>query len=234
MILVLLVPGLSTVGRSSASMSGPTPSAALTPKVTPLTPPTLTPPPSALTPAPHSGSAPPDVPSIFTSPSSISSSSSSPYSSVLQSSHAPLHASVVSPIRPPPPGPPTGPPVSSFSLSAGYDITRGHAGRTPQTPLMPTFSASTALPSECHQLYCSFDYFNFSVSNAIYSVKKQSMRHKHCNILIAIEEIICSFNTSTQHGTVRVSMLCLYWLGYRETGGGVNFAKRDNNTIDVL
>ncbi|CAM9125093.1 unnamed protein product [Lampetra planeri] len=34
--------------------------------------------------------------------------------------------------------PPQGLPVSSFT---GYDITRGHAGRTPQTPLMPTVSS---------------------------------------------------------------------------------------------
>ncbi|KAL6097283.1 prrc1 [Pungitius sinensis] len=48
----------------------------------------------------------------------------------------------------PPPllAPPSGPPVSTFSMSAGYDITRGHAGRTPQTPLMPTFSGPTAMP----------------------------------------------------------------------------------------
>lgn len=148
-IFVLVVPGLSTVGSSSVSMSGPVPSAALTPKMTPFIPPTLTPPPSAVTPPPPSGPAAPDVPSTFSSPSSLP---SSPYSSVLQPSPAPLHPPVVSSVRPPPPGPPTGPPVSSFSLSAGYDITRGHAGRTPQTPLMPTFPASTALPGEHHRL----------------------------------------------------------------------------------
>ncbi|XP_070781229.1 protein PRRC1 [Enoplosus armatus] len=55
-------------------------------------------------------------------------------------------------VGPPPPSapgmsaPPVGPPMSSFSMSAGYDITRGHAGRTPQTPLMPTFSGPTAMP----------------------------------------------------------------------------------------
>ncbi|KAM9841280.1 protein PRRC1 isoform 1-T2 [Aulostomus maculatus] len=55
-------------------------------------------------------------------------------------------------IRPPPPpaagvlAPPVGPPMSSFSMSAGYDITRGHAGRTPQTPLMPTFSSPAPIP----------------------------------------------------------------------------------------
>ncbi|GCB75928.1 protein PRRC1 isoform X1 [Scyliorhinus torazame] len=38
--------------------------------------------------------------------------------------------------------PPVGPPITGFSMAANYDITRGHAGRTPQTPLMPTFSSS--------------------------------------------------------------------------------------------
>ncbi|XP_076020204.1 protein PRRC1 [Genypterus blacodes] len=56
-------------------------------------------------------------------------------------------------VRPPPQPaasvmslPPPGPPKSSFSMSAGYDITRGHAGRTPQTPLMPTFTSPTVTP----------------------------------------------------------------------------------------
>ncbi|XP_064356606.1 protein PRRC1 isoform X4 [Dromaius novaehollandiae] len=39
------------------------------------------------------------------------------------------------------PAPPTGPPISGFSLSSTYDITRGHSGRAPQSPLMPSFSA---------------------------------------------------------------------------------------------
>ncbi|NWU97918.1 PRRC1 protein, partial [Upupa epops] len=39
------------------------------------------------------------------------------------------------------PAPPTSPPISGFSLSSTYDITRGHAGRAPQSPLMPSFSA---------------------------------------------------------------------------------------------
>uniref|UniRef100_A0A8D0L9S6 Proline rich coiled-coil 1 n=1 Tax=Sphenodon punctatus TaxID=8508 RepID=A0A8D0L9S6_SPHPU len=37
--------------------------------------------------------------------------------------------------------PQTGPPISGFSISSTYDITKGHAGRAPQTPLMPSFSA---------------------------------------------------------------------------------------------
>ncbi|XP_037365320.1 protein PRRC1 [Talpa occidentalis] len=37
--------------------------------------------------------------------------------------------------------PSAGPPTSGFSVGSAYDITRGHAGRAPQTPLMPSFSA---------------------------------------------------------------------------------------------
>lgn len=37
--------------------------------------------------------------------------------------------------------PSSGPPTSGFSVGSTYDITRGHAGRAPQTPLMPSFSA---------------------------------------------------------------------------------------------
>ncbi|XP_030291239.1 protein PRRC1 [Sparus aurata] len=77
----------------------------------------------------------------------------SPFTS--NSSFLPPTSPAVPPLNPPirPPlasapgmlGPPVGPPISSFSMSAGYDITRGHAGRTPQTPLMPTFSSPTAM-----------------------------------------------------------------------------------------
>ncbi|XP_056323032.1 protein PRRC1 [Danio aesculapii] len=42
--------------------------------------------------------------------------------------------------------PPMGPPTTGFSVSGGYDITRGHAGRTPQTPLMPSFSSASPMP----------------------------------------------------------------------------------------
>uniref|UniRef100_A0A8D0PPX5 Protein PRRC1 n=1 Tax=Sus scrofa TaxID=9823 RepID=A0A8D0PPX5_PIG len=41
----------------------------------------------------------------------------------------------------PSPAPSAGPPTSGFSVGSAYDITRGHAGRAPQTPLMPSFSA---------------------------------------------------------------------------------------------
>ncbi|NXP22191.1 PRRC1 protein, partial [Scytalopus superciliaris] len=40
------------------------------------------------------------------------------------------------------PAPPTGPPISGFSMSSTYDITKGHAGRAPQSPLMPSFSVA--------------------------------------------------------------------------------------------
>ncbi|KAF3702441.1 Protein PRRC1 Proline-rich and coiled-coil-containing protein 1 Protein misty somites [Channa argus] len=94
--------------------------------------------------------APPSVSSQFPPPSSLSSSftSSSPFPPSVPSALPPL----TSPSRPPPPSapgmsaPPIGPPISNFSMSAGYDITRGHAGRTPQTPLMPTFSSPTTMP----------------------------------------------------------------------------------------
>ncbi|KAJ8287270.1 hypothetical protein GJAV_G00049620 [Gymnothorax javanicus] len=49
----------------------------------------------------------------------------------------------------PPPtmsAPPSGPPTSGFTASGSYDITRGHAGRTPQTPLMPSFSSAQPVP----------------------------------------------------------------------------------------
>ncbi|KAF1377126.1 hypothetical protein PFLUV_G00197340 [Perca fluviatilis] len=92
----------------------------------------------------------PSLSSPFPPPSTLASpfTSSSPFPSPTSASLSPLAA----PIGPPPllaPGmsaPPSGPPVSSFSMSAGYDITRGHAGRTPQTPLMPTFSSPAAMP----------------------------------------------------------------------------------------
>ncbi|XP_029941231.1 protein PRRC1 [Salarias fasciatus] len=81
---------------------------------------------------------PPPLSSPFTSGSSFPPS--------VAPSLPPLVSSVGA-VAPPPAAlsaPPSGPPVSSFSMSAGYDITRGHAGRTPQTPLMPTFSSPAA------------------------------------------------------------------------------------------
>ncbi|NXR79044.1 PRRC1 protein, partial [Pycnonotus jocosus] len=57
---------------------------------------------------------------------------------VSQFSAPPLLSSAAGPALP---APPTTPPISGFSMSSTYDITRGHAGRAPQSPLMPSFSA---------------------------------------------------------------------------------------------
>ncbi|KAK5851624.1 hypothetical protein PBY51_023164 [Eleginops maclovinus] len=92
----------------------------------------------------------PSLSSPFPPPSRLSSpyTSSSPF----PPSAAPSFPPLSSPMAPPPAlsapsmsAPPVGPPVSNYSMSAGYDITRGHAGRTPQTPLMPTFSSPSAM-----------------------------------------------------------------------------------------
>ncbi|XP_020770278.2 protein PRRC1 isoform X1 [Odocoileus virginianus] len=56
-------------------------------------------------------------------------------------SHFPPSASAPNPVLS---APPAGPPTSGFSVGSAHDITRGHAGRAPQTPLMPSFSAPPA------------------------------------------------------------------------------------------
>ncbi|KAM8743557.1 protein PRRC1 isoform 1-T2 [Acanthopagrus schlegelii] len=103
----------------------------------------------------------PPVPSLPAFISPLATTSQFPPTSTLaspftsSSSFLPPTSAAVPPLNPPirPPlasapgilAPPVGPPISSFSMSAGYDITRGHAGRTPQTPLMPTFSSPTPM-----------------------------------------------------------------------------------------
>ncbi|XP_036972688.1 protein PRRC1 [Acanthopagrus latus] len=103
----------------------------------------------------------PPVPSLPAFISPLTTTSHFPPTSTLaspftsSSSFLPPTSATVPPLNPPirPPlasvpgilAPPVGPPISSFSMSAGYDITRGHAGRTPQTPLMPTFSSPTPM-----------------------------------------------------------------------------------------
>ncbi|XP_077353552.1 protein PRRC1 [Festucalex cinctus] len=83
-------------------------------------------------------SSPRTPPSIFPPPSSLVDTNFSVSAPPLASSTGPPSFSSGAP--------PVGPPISNFSMSAGYDITRGHAGRTPQTPLMPTFSSPTSIP----------------------------------------------------------------------------------------
>lgn len=74
---------------------------------------------------PNPVSVTPPITSAFTSP-------------ISQFSPPPPLSSTPGPIISPPP---TGPPISGFSVASTYDITKGHAGRAPQTPLMPSFSA---------------------------------------------------------------------------------------------
>ncbi|XP_051541193.1 protein PRRC1-like isoform X2 [Myxocyprinus asiaticus] len=95
------------------------------------------------------------VPPVQTSAPPLSFSSvssplglSAPYSSPV----TPYSASAAPPLNPtalPGPAlsaPPVGPPTTGFSVSVGYDITRGHAGCTPQTPLMPSFTSTSPVP----------------------------------------------------------------------------------------
>ncbi|KAG8456227.1 hypothetical protein GDO86_002140 [Hymenochirus boettgeri] len=93
------------------------------------------------------------VPLTYASPLPVSGVHSPPMnSSVPAGFNSPLPAfsappPVSTPLLSSTPGPtltapPTGPPVTGFSMSSTYDITKGHAGRAPQTPLMPSFSAA--------------------------------------------------------------------------------------------
>ncbi|XP_040915393.1 protein PRRC1 [Toxotes jaculatrix] len=94
--------------------------------------------------------APPSLSSHFSPPSSLTSpfTSGSPFPPSASPSLPPLASAIRPPHSSAPgmPAPPVGPPMSGLSMSAGYDITRGHAGRTPQTPLIPTFSGPTTMP----------------------------------------------------------------------------------------
>nr|XP_055063007.1 protein PRRC1 [Misgurnus anguillicaudatus] len=82
-------------------------------------------------------------------PPTFGSVSSPPYGSPMPPFASP--SAVPPPISTAMPGsvlsaPPIGPPTTGFSVNTGYDITRGHAGRTPQTPLMPSFSSASPMP----------------------------------------------------------------------------------------
>nr|XP_012595824.1 protein PRRC1 [Microcebus murinus]XP_012595825.1 protein PRRC1 [Microcebus murinus] len=80
----------------------------------------------------------PSVPPLATSvPPSVSPSAAAALSNP-PSSHFPPSTSAPSALLS---APLPGPPISGFSVGSNYDITRGHAGRAPQTPLMPSFSA---------------------------------------------------------------------------------------------
>nr|XP_027805171.1 protein PRRC1 [Marmota flaviventris] len=80
----------------------------------------------------------PSVPPLGTSgPPAVSPSTAAAFTSP-PLSHFPPSTSAPSALLP---APASGPPISGFSVGTTYDITRGHAGRAPQTPLMPSFSA---------------------------------------------------------------------------------------------
>lgn len=83
-------------------------------------------------------SAVPSVPPLVTSmPPPVSPSTAAAFGNP-PVSHFPPSTSAPNALSP---APPSGPPISGFSVGSTYDITRGHAGRAPQTPLMPSFSA---------------------------------------------------------------------------------------------
>ncbi|XP_008323678.1 protein PRRC1 [Cynoglossus semilaevis] len=100
-------------------------------------------------------------PAVYSSPlpapAPLSSQCPSTFTSTFPPSIPPALPSQATAIQSSPPfapssmAPPIGPPKSRFSMSAGYDITRGHAGRTPQTPLIPTFSTPSPVPGMMSQ-----------------------------------------------------------------------------------
>ncbi|XP_036385391.1 protein PRRC1 [Megalops cyprinoides] len=127
----------STTGLSSFAPEGF--STPVAPAISTSAPPirSSAPPPfgSPLGPISSATSVPPPMGAPFTSPMAHFPSPSAP----------PLSTAA------PPPGPamsapPTGPPTSGFTMASNYDITRGHAGRAPQTPLMPSFSTAPPVP----------------------------------------------------------------------------------------
>ncbi|MGH0181479.1 UNVERIFIED_CONTAM: hypothetical protein FKN15_006940 [Acipenser sinensis] len=92
----------------------------------------------AASPFPPPGASIPGIP--FASPLAAS-VPGVPFSSPMAAYSSPsIPPSGAPPLGPVMSAPPIGPPTTGFSMNAHYDITRGHAGRTPQTPLMPSFS----------------------------------------------------------------------------------------------
>ncbi|OXB71936.1 UNVERIFIED_CONTAM: hypothetical protein H355_006925 [Colinus virginianus] len=126
--LLALSSPLATPSMSSPAYSPPLPAA-----VTPLPPPIMT---SATPSFVPSVAVSTTVPPLAPAPGPATCSAFS--TSLPQfSAPPPLSSTTGSGL----PAPPSGPPISGFSLSATYDITRGHAGRAPQSPLMPSYSA---------------------------------------------------------------------------------------------
>ncbi|XP_065601670.1 protein PRRC1 [Cyrtonyx montezumae] len=119
---------LATPSMSSPAYSPPLPAA-----VTPLPPPIMT---SATPSFVPSVAVSTTVPPLVPGPGPVTCSA---FSTSLPQFSAPplLSCTTGSGLS----APPSGPPISGFSLSATYDITRGHAGRAPQSPLIPSYSA---------------------------------------------------------------------------------------------
>ncbi|KFP64147.1 Protein PRRC1, partial [Cariama cristata] len=117
---------------ATPSMSSPAYSPPLPAGVSPLPPPMIT---SASLPLVPSATVSSVAPPVTPAPPPVTPSFST---SMSQFSAAPPLSSITGPGLP---TPAAGPPISGFSMSSTYDITRGHAGRAPQSPLMPSFSA---------------------------------------------------------------------------------------------
>nr|XP_020042524.1 protein PRRC1 [Castor canadensis] len=145
-------PPLNPTSLATAAMSSPVPLAAassfsspsvstvesLLPHVHPAPQPALPPvQPSAPLPFMPQSPAPPGPPLGTSLPPPASQPAATTFSAPPLSHFTPS-TSAPGPLSSPPS---LGPPISGFSVGTTYDITRGHAGRAPQTPLMPSFSA---------------------------------------------------------------------------------------------
>ncbi|XP_063278703.1 protein PRRC1 [Prinia subflava] len=140
-------PPPSTAGEAAAAAT-PVTLALSSPLATPsmLSSPAYSPPlPAGVSPVPPAMMASASLPLV---PSATPSTIAPPQSPVPPPPAPAAFSTPVSQFSAPPPlssaalpAPPIGPPISGFSMSSTYDITRGHAGRAPQSPLMPSFSA---------------------------------------------------------------------------------------------
>lgn len=129
----------STPAPLAATSSFPSPDVS---PMQPLPPHAYSTPQPSLPPVRPSASLPPSpvpsAPPLVTSmPTPVSPPSAAAFSNPPVSHFPPSPSSPSTVLSAPPPGPPT----SGFAVGSPYDITRGHAGRAPQTPLMPSFSA---------------------------------------------------------------------------------------------
>uniref|UniRef100_A0A8C6A4K2 Proline rich coiled-coil 1 n=1 Tax=Marmota marmota marmota TaxID=9994 RepID=A0A8C6A4K2_MARMA len=135
-------PPPNPAGLAAATISFPSPNVSMVDSLPPQVYPTPSPahpPVQPTAPLPFVPPVPaPSVPPLGTSgPPAVSPSTAAAFTSP-PLSHFPPSTSAPSALLP---APTSGPPISGFSVGTTYDITRGHAGRAPQTPLMPSFSA---------------------------------------------------------------------------------------------